>query len=222
MEIDNGIDLNTCCGTHLPSLGHMQMIKFFRVERVKSAAIRVHFAAGGRLRKILDESFERQTRLTDLFSCTEDEQVPRAKQLLADIREGEREVKLLQERLCFFQAKDIEQCCRDNENVAVVDLGSGYEINFMSMLSKVVLENMGNDSCGILLLLLSSKEPLGDEGSFLLTGDVGLVDGVKKQVAEIFSGRGGGNNGKFQGKGMKIHSGLDKVKKYLAEQKQTS
>ena len=207
-----GTDLNTCCGTHVPTLGQLQMIKFFKMEKVKPALMRIYFAAGPRVMEILESSFQRQIQLTIALSCTEEEQVGRVSQLLEDKREREKQIKTLNEKLCVVYANDICCECKENHNVAVVDLGSKADVSFLTMLSAAVLEKIGTE--GVLLLLVEGAEG-SEEGGFLLTGDVALVDQVGRKVAEIFGGRGGGRNGRFQGKGTKVRSSLDEVKKVL-------
>ena len=49
VEIEQGVDFNTCCGTHVPSLGQLQLIQSFRMMKVKPTIMRVYFASGKRL-----------------------------------------------------------------------------------------------------------------------------------------------------------------------------
>jgi len=113
---------------------------------------------------------------------------------------------------------------KSNEYVMVLDLGSSVDTAFMNMLSTAVLEKfkIENGHCGLMLLLTIMKDPEKDEGSFLLTGDVSLVGECGKRVAELFNGKGGGKEGRFQGKGTSIRSRLDQAKKLLLEVKQGS
>ena len=73
--------------------------------------------------------------------------------------------------------------------------------------------------CRFLLLLVASasSDPsdTGEDGSFLLVGQPDLVDKAGKQMAEILGGRGGGKNGRFQGKATKLKSGLDQAETFL-------
>ena len=214
VEIEQGIDFNTCCGTHVPSLGHLQMIQSFRVVKVKPTIMRVYFASGKRLMRLMEENLDRQVQLTGLLSSTEEEIVGRVTQLLEEKRLKEKEIEVLNQKLCSTLAKSIASDCALNENLAIVDLGH-VNMNFMMMLSKAALDLIDDDR--ILLLFLGGEEG-DDSGQFLLTGTAALVDHVGKKVAETLCGRGGGKNGRFQGKGTKLRSSLEDVKRLLQEE----
>lgn len=212
VEIGNGIDFNTCCGTHVPTLGHLQMIKFFRMEKVKPTIFRVYFAAAKRLISIMNDMYDTQAKLTSMLSCTETEQVQRVTQLLDEKRNREKEIRDLNEKLSTCQTKEILDECRSSDvNLAVVDLGN-VDMGYMTLISTKVLDEIGNENA---IFLFVGGEDGSDEGSFLLVGDKTIVDKFGKNIAEKFEGRGGGKNGKFQGKGSRVRSSLPEVKTYL-------
>jgi misacylated tRNA(Ala) deacylase len=219
----DGVDLNTCCGTHVKNLSQLQMIKFFKVEKFKSNIIRVYFASGRRLMKILQGNYDMNASLMKMLSCTEQETVVRVQNLLEEKRERERDVKDLKEKLCQSQAKEVVEDLKNNNNLAVVDLGYGVDMMTMTMLSTEVANRYSEDDFMLLLVGSPNSESLStsssDEGSFLLTGEKDLVDNCGKEVASLFEGRGGGRGGKFQGKGTKIRSALKDVKALLESKK---
>lgn len=208
----DGVDLNTCCGTHVRALGQLQMIKFFRVEK-KSSAIRVHFASGKRLMKILNSYNDQSMTLVNMLSCTEQETVERVQSLLDEKKERERNVKDLKEKLCQSQAKEVIQELKGNGNPAVIDLGHGVDMSFMTMLSSEVAEKCGEKT--VLLFVGRPNSSPDEEGSFLLTGPKDIVDNIGKDIAAVLGGRGGGKNGKFQGKGTKVKSALNEARDLL-------
>ena len=215
VEIGGGVDFNTCCGTHVQTLGALQMIKFFKMEKVKSTVMRVYFAAGKRLTAIMEGSYERQSKITSLLCCSEEEHVARLSVLLEDKKAKEREIKALNAQLCGFRAKEIVTELKANNYIAVVDLGA-TDMAFMTLVSLSVMQMANTD--GVLLLLVAGPDG-SNEGSFLLTGNVAMVDNLGKAVADLLGGRGGGKNGKFQGKGTKIRSALADAKGALVEGK---
>ena len=220
---ENGevIDCNTCCGTHVPSLGHLQMIKFFRRERVKPAIMRVHFAAGKRLMRVMEEMHDNQMGITGILSCRDVEQVHRVEQLLEDKRMKEKEMKALKDKLSNFHVTEVVNqcvCVSDNDDgneasLAVVDLGD-VDMSYMTMVANASMEKIDRDGA---ILVLVGGEDGSDEGSFLLLGNKVVVDQVGKDVAAMFGGRGGGRNGKFQGKGVTLRSALGQVKDFVAK-----
>ena len=213
MEIENGVDLNTCCGTHVKTLGQLQMIKFVKIEKVKSTILRVHFAAAKRLFQLMNESVSREATITNLLSCTKDEYVDRIVQMMEDKKEKEKLYTQTNAKLCGLIAKDIRRNLEKNDNISVIDLEASYDMSFMTSLANTVIGNIGGTD-GVLLLLVEGKE-VSNEGTFLLVGDEDLVSKASGEIKIALDGRGGGARGKFQGKGSNIRSGLGNAKKIL-------
>ncbi len=209
----DGIDLNTCCGTHVTHLSQLQMIKFFRVEKFKSNIIRVYFAAGKRLMKIMDETYNQNAILMSTLSCTEQEIGERVSNLLEEKKDKENQMKIWKEKLSVCHTAMIIEELKRNGNIAVFDLEQS-DMGYMSMLSSEVAKKTDQEN-SMILLIGSSNDSSSDEGTFLLTGPQAKVDDVKDKIAKLFEGRGGGNNGKFQGKGNKIRSSIEEVKSIL-------
>jgi Ser-tRNA(Ala) deacylase AlaX len=61
VEIE-GVDLNTCAGTHVSSLSELQLIHLFHAEPARGGA-RIHFLSGGRVQDRLHEADEREAEL---------------------------------------------------------------------------------------------------------------------------------------------------------------
>ena len=246
---DNGhglIDCNTCCGTHVPSLGVLQMIQFFKMEKVKNGIVRIHYAAAKRLQGIMEENFQRSTQITNILKCPDPEHVSRLQALMDDKRSKEVQIQTLYEELCNSKSKEIIHDMRDSNNdgggkhVAVVDLGPNVDRNYMMMLSTTTLERLqqqmqqekgGDDTSkqdgkvvvstketeALLLFVSASQSEVNEnedqEGTFLLVGHVDWVNQSGKKIAEILGGRGGGNQGKFQGKASRLNKmNLDQAK----------
>jgi len=208
VQIGGDLDLNTCCGTHVPSLGMLQAIKFFKQEKVNASVYRVRFAAASRLLRAVDSMYTRTARVTSLLSCTEEEQGDRLEKVLEDRREGDREIDLWKERHRRLAAEGIvAQINASEDGVFGLDL-KDVDIAYMGALADNVLAKTGSE--GIVILLVAS-----DLGSFYLSGDVKVVNSVGKGIAEVFVGRGGGRAGKFQGKGSLIKEGFGKAMEIL-------
>ena len=210
------VDQNTCGGTHVQSLGQLQMVKFFKLDRVKSNILRVYFAAGKRLMNTMNVAYKREDQLTNIFSCTESEIVGRVNAMVDDRREKERVIQKLNEKLCYFQAKEIVEMLHANDGVAVIDLGD-VDMQYKTILANTVAEAKGGMSESLLLMIGGSES--GEEGSFLLCGDEELVEKTGKIVAAALEGRGGGRGGKFQGKGNNIRKGLEEARRLMLEAK---
>jgi hypothetical protein len=67
-----GVDNNTCCGTHVKTTSHLEMVKLLEAETIKGQT-RVWFVAGGRVTKALGQTWAAQKRMTGLLKCAPDE-----------------------------------------------------------------------------------------------------------------------------------------------------
>ena len=188
------------------------MVKFFKLDRVKSNILRVYFAAGKRLMNTMNAAYKQEDELTNIFSCTESEIVGRVNAMVDDRREKERVIQKLNEKLCYFQAKEIVEMLNANDGVAVIDLGDA-DMQYKTILANTVAERRG-DMAESLLLMIGGSE-IDEEGSFLLVGDEELVEKTGKLVAAALEGRGGGRGGKFQGKGNNIRKGLEEARRLI-------
>ena len=57
-----GIDLNTCGGTHVQSTGQIQVVKILGTEKL-ARGVRVFYAAGSRARRIFEQTIERESAI---------------------------------------------------------------------------------------------------------------------------------------------------------------
>ena len=210
VEIE-GVDCNTCCGTHVPSLAYLQMVKFFKFSKIKADTLRVSYAVGERLTNILSESFDRQSKITSILTVPEGGHVETVNKLIEEKKNSEREIKLLNQKLVEVQVNSIVEQGKVDK-VVFVDLGISDK-NFMSLLAAAVADK-GGDSMLVCLI-----EGEGDSGSFFIVGGEKYmsVGDCGKKAAEFLGGKGGGKGSKFQGKGGKIRSGKDECVKFLLE-----
>ncbi len=70
VEIE-GLDLNTCGGTHVAHTGELQVVALLRVEALKGGS-RLHYLAGDRVRRRLAEALQREAALTALLTAPPD------------------------------------------------------------------------------------------------------------------------------------------------------
>ncbi|NOY27433.1 MAG: alanyl-tRNA editing protein, partial [Oligoflexia bacterium] len=88
----DGLDLNTCGGTHVSSLGQIQLVHILRTERGKAGS-RLHFLAGGRVVDRLTAVRQREQALTELLTCPPEEHVASVMRLQASLKTGMRSAK---------------------------------------------------------------------------------------------------------------------------------
>jgi alanyl-tRNA synthetase len=186
-----GIDLNTCGGTHLRSTAEIEGLKLLGSEGMRGG-VRVHFAAGGRLRRLLAAHVERTARLRQLLGTSDEEMGAVAAAKLEQLQEAQRRIRALEEELAGEAARAL---AREGERVTAAH----WAEKDAAFLQRVAREFVRLAPEKIALLTAGA----GEEGFFVLcAGEQVALDlaAAGRGVAEILAGRGGGAGRLFQGK----------------------
>ncbi len=191
VEIE-GVDCNTCGGTHVANTAHLETVKLLGRESLRGGT-RLFLVAGGRVRLLLAAHEARSAELRSLLG-TSDAELPEAVQSRLDqLREAGRKLRGLEEELAEARAELLLQ----QEGPVLAAHFDGRELGFLQRLGRrVVAEN-----AKAVVFLTSRLE--GKEGVFLLAAGSGSgVDlaTAGPRVAKLLEGRGGGSGGVFQGR----------------------
>lgn len=190
VEIE-GIDLNTCGGTHLRTTAEIEALKLLGTEAMRGGT-RIFYAAGGRLRRLLAAHYERTARLRQIVGASDDELVAGVQARLDQLKEAQRAIRTLEEELAAEAARAL---AAGAAKVASAHWAS-RDIPFLQRVGKEFTRLAPNR-----IALLTAGE--GEQGTFLLcAGEGAAIDLPQfgRKVAEILSGRGGGSGRIFQGK----------------------
>jgi misacylated tRNA(Ala) deacylase len=186
-----GVDRNTCGGTHVANTAELQLVAFLGTERVREAT-RLHFVAGGRALQLLEGGLEREAGLTRLLSCGAAEQLPAVERLLEEQREQARRVRALGEELAqvcgslmFEQPGPLAVLHRQTDDLPL-----------LQAIAREALRLRPHR-----LVMLTSGEP---SGSFLLAGPDERVATLGPELAALLEGRGGGARGRYQGRAERL------------------
>ncbi len=186
-----GVDRNTCGGTHVANTAELQLVSFLGVERVRDAT-RLHFVAGERARGLLEAALEREADLTRLLSSGPGEHVDSVLRLLEDQREQGRRERALREELAvvcgsllFQQPGPLAALHRQEDDLPL-----------LQAIAREALYLRPHR-----LVMLTSGEPTG---SFLLAGPAELVVTLGPELAGLLAGRGGGAKGRYQGRAERL------------------
>ena len=68
-----GIDKNTCCGTHVQNLAHLQVVKLVGTQKGKKGRTQLIFLVGGRILTTLGATLRRERELTTALKCPPEE-----------------------------------------------------------------------------------------------------------------------------------------------------
>ncbi len=97
IEIE-GLDLTACGGTHVASTAELEGVKLLGTEKMRGGA-RLYWAAGSRMRRRLGDHETRVEALRSALGVPTDELVETACQRLEQLKEVQREVRILEEEL---------------------------------------------------------------------------------------------------------------------------
>jgi misacylated tRNA(Ala) deacylase len=190
VEIE-GVDLNTCGGTHLRSTAEIEALKLLGTEPMRGGT-RLFYAAGTRLRAHVGAHEERNARLRQLLCTSDDQLVEGLAAKLEQLKEAQHLARELEEDLAATAALALVAAPRRI-------LSAHWPRRDVPFLQRVAREvaRLAADR----VVFLTAGE--GEQGAFLVgAGDQVPLDvpEVGRRVAEILGGRGGGAGRAFQGK----------------------
>jgi len=190
VEID-GVDLNTCGGTHCSSTAELEAIKLLGTESLRGGT-RVFYVAGERLRRRLGQEVERTAALRGVLGAADDELIGAAELRIEQVKDGARTVRRLEDELTVAIAHKL---AGRTEAVSVEHVGN-HDLSFMQRLAR---EFASLDPTRAVPLTAGGEEA----GFFLLAaGEMSDVDvtEIGPRIAEAMGGSGGGKGRMFQGR----------------------
>ncbi len=190
VEIE-GVDLTTCGGTHLRSTAEIETIQLGDTEPMRGGT-RLHWVAGGRVRKRLETLEVRNRELRSLLETSGDELAGALAAKLESLRGVTRELKQAHQELATARATSLALAPGRLAEVHV----DGVDGGFLQHMAREVIAQAPEK----VALVTSSN----DKGHFfcIVTGNQTELDlaATGGRVAELLEGRGGGSKGQFQGK----------------------
>mgnify|MGYP001026409291 CR=1 FL=1 len=189
VEMD-GIDLNTCGGTHVRSTAEIEALALLGSEPLRGGT-RLRFVAGGRLRRLLGGHERRNAELRKLLGGPDEELTSLVGGKLDQLKEASRRIRSLEEELAVEAARSLAA----GERIGAAH----WPQRDPAFLQRVAREFTALVPNGVALLTAGE----GDTGHFVIcAGEHAGVDLAKigRAVADILAGRGGGAGRIFQGK----------------------
>lgn len=189
VEIE-GVDLTTCGGTHLASTAEIECVKLLGTEPMRGGT-RLHWIAGGRVRRRLAANEERSAELRRLLETSNAELLDIVRLRLGQLKEGKARQRFLETRLAEATAEVLAERGDDLVNEHFEGLGS----SFLQQLARRLAERdamravlTAEDETGAFFVVVAGKQS-GASAAELGAG-----------VAEILGGRGGGKGALYQGR----------------------
>ncbi len=190
VEID-GIDRNTCGGTHLRTTAEIEVVKILDTERLRGGT-RVRWVAGGRVRRRLATHEARNSALRELFDSDDASLAEIAGLKLEQLANQRRRIRHLELDLAAARATALAA-----SDDPVVDAHyKNVDGGFLQQVARSLLEQAPAKAA----LLTATR----DASSFFLVaaGAESPLDAAETgaRIAETLGGRGGGSGGIHQGK----------------------
>jgi Ser-tRNA(Ala) deacylase AlaX len=190
VEID-GLDVNTCGGTHLASTAELECVKLLEAE-LAPGGVRLFFIFGRRVRHRLEAHERRNHALRTLLGRPDDGLVDAVERCLARGKEMERSLRGTDDELAAMHAKSLAA-----ERGAL--LARHFENRDAAFLQRVAGPLLCADASRMVFL---TAEKNGSAFFALAAGaDCGAdVPRLGREVAAALGGKGGGSGRQFQGK----------------------
>lgn len=183
------IDLNTCGGTHVSSTGQIQLVKILGTEKL-TRGIRVFYAAGGRVRRLMSELQDRESAIGAALTTGPADFLASIEALVAGVRDATGRVRLLRARLADLIVGDLVRAAvSDGIAVHHEDEPDGEFLRLLAEQFRM--------ACPSGLVFLTAGVT---EGLFIIAGPESVVAAAGPLAARILDGRGGGRGGVFQGR----------------------
>jgi len=186
-----GIDVNTCGGTHVRSTAEIEGIKLLGTEPMRGGT-RLHWVAGGRMRRRLAAHEARNAALRGLLDAGEDDFVPLVERRQGELRELERRLRATVSELAAAAAATLAA----RPEPLVEAHFEGRDATFLQQVARELVRLAPAASA----LLTAGSESTCFFVLVLGEGAAGEAQALGRELAEALGGRGGGSGRTYQGK----------------------
>jgi Ser-tRNA(Ala) deacylase AlaX len=186
-----GLDLNTCGGTHVRSTAEIGSLCLLGTEPMRGGT-RVFFVAGDRIRARMAAHEDRNLRLRSLLDTRDEELAEVVALRLAREKGLARSVRRLQEELAEAAASQLAR-----ESSDVIDAHwTDRDMGFLQKVGRLVAETAPGKRA-----LLTAETDQGPVFLVVAGESSGItLEETGPRIAEALGGRGGGRGTVFQGK----------------------
>lgn len=185
VEIE-GVDLNTCGGTHVSNTAALQVVHLVRCDTYKGGC-RLTFVVGGRALRALRALRQREQALTSLLRQGPEAHVEEVERILSERKQSGKARKAILSRLASLEGSTLANQPGD----PLWHHADAADLAYLGQLARAW------DPAERVLVLTGG--PMGGKGVFLVVGPAERVTALGPRVAAALDGRGGGRKGRFQG-----------------------
>nr|CAH0109184.1 unnamed protein product [Daphnia galeata] len=182
-----GVDSNTCCGTHVSNLSHLQFIKLLYAEKGKKNKTNLFFICGNRVLDYINRSLDRERQLTKILKNGPEDHVDLANKLQASVKLSQKTLQTLMKELAVVQAEKIKT---EKLKFAIVHRKDGDADYVSALISELASED-------ITLLVTVGED---NNGQMTLIGQEEVVSSLGPKICSRLAGKGAGKGKRFQAK----------------------
>lgn len=195
IEIE-GLDLNTCGGTHVESTAVLQVLRLAGSEPMRGGT-RLRFLVGGRVLREARRAQGVERELKELLGCAPEEFARTVERRATESRTLRRRAERAEKELATLTGVSLAA----RWGGRAVHRTSGRDASWLQALAAAYLEARPEGAAVLLSVLEGAVHFLvvAGEGSEADAAELG------GRVAEALGGRGGGRGGRFQGKAPDPH-----------------
>jgi alanyl-tRNA synthetase len=190
VEIE-GLDLNTCGGTHLRSTAELESLCLLGTEPVRGGT-RLFYVAGGRVRARMAAHEQRNGALRALLGAPDPGLAAAVSARLEQVRDLEKRVRMLEDEL----GEGLAAALAMRPEAVVEHHFEGKDAAFLQRAARqLVAQSPGKT-------VFFTATAAGQSFFLLASGDASPLDtaALGREIAVLLSARGGGSGRLFQGK----------------------
>ncbi|KAI7872804.1 Threonyl/alanyl tRNA synthetase [Spinellus fusiger] len=191
-----GIDDNTCCGTHVRALGHLQSLKLLHTESSRGGNTRLFFVFGQRVLDTLHTSYQISRQLTQVLSVPQEQFVESVQRSQLQTRTANKQIKQLLSLLADHTATLVKTQL-EAQAYAFVYHPEG-DIDFLTRIATRLEEAQALSVPGRVVVLIAGEETAG--GPILIAGGDSLIQKAVQVLTPHIDQLKGGGKRRWQGK----------------------
>ncbi|KAJ7276350.1 hypothetical protein B0H12DRAFT_1084911 [Mycena haematopus] len=210
----HGVDVNPCCGTHLPSLNNLQLFILPHTDalsRSSTTVARLNFLAGPRLIAHLASTHNHLTSTAAILSCGTPQVPERVQQVVDDRKSATRRIEDVELELAKYIAAELSRDMQGEDGLFKKHMhrtdDSATALTFLTAVSSAFSDALTKSgTCVPYLIVLSSSPsaqlPTNTNVVFILGSDDKRVKEVGDALRTKLGVKGGGKGSKWSGKSL--------------------
>ncbi|XP_054156494.1 alanyl-tRNA editing protein Aarsd1-B-like isoform X2 [Oppia nitens] len=176
-----GVDENTCCGTHVSNLSHLQTIKLLSAEKGKKNKTNLYFLCGKRVLTYLDKTYKREKLLNSSLKCTSEEFISMIDKLKKSLKVSQKNCLNAMRDLAKLEAKNFLEMNPKPKYVSIHRKES--DIDFITIYLMEVKQHIDNTL--VVLTVTDDSTNSNSSGQLALAGNQDLIQRFIPKLLEI-------------------------------------